>query len=83
MENEVLSEVFSCDESHTKNAFQYVERMLSIFRAIVKFCGTNRLFRSISVQKIEKFGATISTLQHFMTNAKIVVKCVSHNEFHT
>ena len=32
------------DECRTKTNFQYVKRMLPLFRAVVKFCSTNRLF---------------------------------------
>ena len=35
------------DECRTKKAFKYVNRMLPLFRAVVKFCSTNRLFRNI------------------------------------
>ena len=30
------------DECRTKKAFKYVKRMLPLFRAVVKFCSTNR-----------------------------------------
>ena len=32
------------DERRTKKAIQYVKRILSLLRAVVKFCTTNRLF---------------------------------------
>ena len=32
----------------SKNSFQYVKIMLPLFRAVVKFCSTNRLLNFIS-----------------------------------
>ena len=39
-----LSHFLYSDECRPKKDFQYVKRMLSLFRAVVKFCTTNRLF---------------------------------------
>ena len=33
------------DEYRTRKTFKYVKRMLPLFRAVVKFCSTNRLLR--------------------------------------
>ena len=33
------------DECRKKKAFEYVKRMLPPFRAVVKFCSINRLFK--------------------------------------
>ena len=38
-----LSDVSYSDECRTKRASQYANRMFPLFRAIVKFCSTNRL----------------------------------------
>ena len=40
------------DECRTKKAFKYVKRMLPLFRAVVKFCSTNRLFKSSLISTI-------------------------------
>ena len=42
-----LSGVLCSDECRTRKAFQYVKGMLPLFRALVKFCTTNRLFTSL------------------------------------
>ena len=39
-----LSDVSYSDECRTKKSFQYAKAMFPLFRAIVKFCSTNRLF---------------------------------------
>ena len=41
-----LSDVLCSDECWTRKAFQYVKRMLPLFRAVVKFHTTNRLFKN-------------------------------------
>ena len=35
---------FFVRQKQEKKAFKYVKRMLPLFRAMVKFCSTNRLF---------------------------------------
>ena len=37
------------DECRTKKAFKYVKRMLPLFRPIVKFCSTSRLFTNFTI----------------------------------
>ena len=39
-----LSDILCSDVCRTKKAFQYVERMLPLFRAVVKLCTTSRVF---------------------------------------
>ena len=38
-----LIRLWYSDEYRAKKAFKYVKRMLPLFRAVVKFCSTNRL----------------------------------------
>ena len=44
-----LYDVLYSDECRTKKSFQYVKIMLPLFRAVVKFCSTNRLLTSFSI----------------------------------
>ena len=44
----LLSDVSYSDECPTEKAFQYVERMLPLFRVVVKYCSTNRLFNKLN-----------------------------------
>ena len=54
---------FSHTEStfFVRECFQYVKRMFPLFRAIVKFCSTNRLYTSISYSSkdIDKLNETL------------------------
>ena len=47
-----LSDVSYSDECRTKKSFSVCQEMLPLFRAVLKFCSTNRLFKVKFVAKL-------------------------------
>ena len=61
-----LSDVLCSDECRTKKAFQYVKRMLPLFRAVVKFCTTNRLLHTLDKMFIDFPAPHFLSSHHFI-----------------
>ena len=48
-----ISADFHLGQCRANKAFQYVKRMLLLFRAVVKFCSANRLFKFFEMSLVE------------------------------